>query len=77
MIQGGEIMYISKIELRNFRIFDEVGITVYVQKAINAIISENNSGKSAIVDALRIAFSTVPYAKMGNLYNVVFRQIHV
>lgn len=77
MIQGGEIMYISKIELRNFRIFDEVGITVYFQKGINAIISENNSGKSAIVDALRIAFSTVPYAKMGNLYNVVFRQIHV
>lgn len=70
-------MYISKIELRNFRIFDEVGITVYFQKGINAIISENNSGKSAIVDALRIAFSTVPYAKMGNLYNVVFRQIHV
>lgn len=56
-------MYISKIELRNFRIFDEVGITVYFQKGINAIISENNSGKSAIVDALRIAFSTVPYKK--------------
>ena len=60
-------MYISKIELRNFRIFDEVGITVYFQKGINAIISENNSGKSAIVDALRIAFSTVPYKKTYSL----------
>lgn len=56
-------MYISKIELRNFRIFDEVGITAYFKKGINAIISENNSGKTAIIDALRIAFSTVPYKK--------------
>lgn len=56
-------MYISKIELRNFRIFDEVGITAHFKKGINAIISENNSGKTAIIDALRIAFSTVPYKK--------------
>jgi putative ATP-dependent endonuclease of OLD family len=51
-------MYISKIVLRNFRIFDEVGITVHFQKGINAIISENNSGKSAIVGLPAAARST-------------------
>ena len=56
-------MYISKIHIRNFRIFDDIGITAYFKKGVNAIISENNCGKTAIVDAIRIAFSTVPYKK--------------
>ena len=56
-------MYISKIHIRNFRIFDDIGITAYFKKGVNAIISENNCGKTAIIDAIRIAFSTVPYKK--------------
>lgn len=56
-------MYISKITIRNFRIFDEIGITAFFKKGVNAIISENNCGKTAIIDAMRIAFSTVPYKK--------------
>lgn len=56
-------MYISKITIRNFRIFDETGITAFFKKGVNAIISENNCGKTAIIDAMRIAFSTVPYKK--------------
>jgi len=56
-------MYISKINIRNFRIFDDIGITAYFKKGVNAIISENNCGKSAIIDAIRIAMSTVPYKK--------------
>lgn len=56
-------MYISKVTIRNFRIFDQVGITALFKKGINAIISENNCGKSAFIDALRIAFSTTSYKK--------------
>lgn len=56
-------MYISKVTIRNFRIFDQVGITASLKKGINAIISENNCGKSAFIDALRIAFSTTSYKK--------------
>ena len=56
-------MFISKVEIKNFRIFDADGIVAYFKKGVNAIISENNCGKTAIIDALRIAFSTVPYKK--------------
>lgn len=56
-------MFISRIEIKNFRIFDDVGIVACFKKGVNAIISENNCGKSAIIDAIRIAFSTVPYKK--------------
>jgi len=56
-------MFISKISIRNFRIFDDKGITAHFKKGVNAIISENNCGKTALIDAIRIAFSTVPYRK--------------
>lgn len=56
-------MYISKVTIRNFRIFDQTGITASFKKGINAIISENNCGKSAFIDALRLAFSTTLYKK--------------
>lgn len=56
-------MYISKVCIRNFRIFDDVGISATFNKGVNAIIGENNTGKSAFIDALRIAFSTNLYKK--------------
>jgi len=56
-------LYISKVTIRNFRIFDDKGITVYFKKGVNAVIGENNSGKSALIDALRLAFSTTSYRK--------------
>ena len=56
-------MYISKVTIRNFRVFDSKGITASFKKGVNAVIGENNCGKSALVDALRIAFSTTSYRK--------------
>lgn len=56
-------MYISKVCIRNFRVFDDEGISAIFNKGVNAIIGENNTGKSAFVDALRIAFSTTSYKK--------------
>lgn len=56
-------MYISKVIIRNFRVFDSDGITATFKKGVNAVIGENNCGKSALVDALRLAFSTTSYRK--------------
>lgn len=56
-------MYIEKLTIKNFRAFDEDGITLQFNKGVNAIIGENNSGKSTVIDAIRIAFSTVTYKK--------------
>jgi len=56
-------MYLKKICVKNFRVFDEIGIEAVFDKGVNALIGENNSGKSSLIDALRIAFSTVPYKK--------------
>ena len=56
-------MYISKVVVKNFRLFDIEGITACFKKGVNAVISENNCGKTALIDAIRIAFSAVPYRK--------------
>lgn len=56
-------MYLKKIKICNFRGFDETGIEIVFNKGINAIIGENNCGKSTVIDAIRIAFSVVSYSK--------------
>ena len=56
-------MYLKKMFIKNFRIFDETGIELNFNKGVNAIIGENNSGKSCVVDAIRLAYSTVTYKK--------------
>jgi len=63
VIKGAASVYLSKIAIKNFRVFGEAGIEAIFNKGVNAIIGENNNGKSALIDALRIAFSTVPYKK--------------
>ncbi len=56
-------MYIKKVIIKNFRVFNEKGIEIVFSKGPNTIIGPNNSGKSAIIDALRIAFSACDYHK--------------
>lgn len=50
-------MYLQKLFIKNFRCFDENGIAFTFQSGVNIIIGENNSGKSSLIDALRIVFS--------------------
>lgn len=56
-------MYIQKVGIRNFRAFGDEGISFVFYKGINAIVGENNNGKSAVIDAIRIAFSCALYKK--------------
>jgi len=48
-------MYLKNLLIKNFRAIKEVYFTF--DKGLNIIIGENNSGKTAIIDALRICFS--------------------
>ena len=56
-------MYIHKIRIQNFRIFGDTGTDFLFDNGINVVIGENNTGKSAVIDAIRIAFSCTLYKK--------------
>ena len=51
-------MFLSKVELSNWRRFskksdEEPGLTVEFSKGLNVLVGENDSGKTAIIDAIR------------------------
>lgn len=50
-------MYLQSISLCNFRCFGNVQ-TVAFQKGLNVLVGENDSGKSAIMDAIRIVLGS-------------------
>lgn len=45
-------MYLEKFNIKNFRTIENLNLTF--NKGLNILIGENNSGKTAIIDALRI-----------------------
>ena len=45
-------MHLSRLHISKFRVFND--ITLYFKNGINILIGENNSGKTAIIAALRI-----------------------
>lgn len=48
-------MYLEKFIIKNFRGIEDVSLTF--NKGLNVLIGENNAGKTAIIDALRICLS--------------------
>jgi len=48
-------MYLEKFEVKNFRGIKDIVLTF--NKGLNVLIGENNAGKTAIIDALRICLS--------------------
>ena len=56
-------MYIDKIAIKGYRSIGSSGIEIDCNKGLNIIIGENNSGKTAIIDALRIALSIGDYKR--------------
>ena len=45
-------MHISNLKIRNFRSIENIDINL--NKGLNVLIGENNSGKTAIIDILRL-----------------------
>lgn len=52
---GGSSMFLKKLIINNFRNISSVNIEF--RKGLNILVGENNAGKSAIIDALRICFN--------------------
>jgi len=48
-------MYLESLRIRNFRCIED--LTIEFIEGLNVIIGENNTGKTSIIDALRLAFS--------------------
>jgi putative ATP-dependent endonuclease of OLD family len=53
-------MYLEKFSIKNFRTIENLSLTF--NKGLNILIGENNSGKTAIIDALRLCIG------FGNLH---------
>ena len=49
-------MYLSELHLENFRRFKDA--TIMLQPGMNVLVGENDSGKSAILDAIRLVLGT-------------------
>jgi putative ATP-dependent endonuclease of OLD family len=48
-------MYLEQMKVCNFRNISEININFH--KGLNILVGENNAGKSAIIDALRVCFN--------------------
>ncbi|HCS86868.1 AAA family ATPase [Lactococcus garvieae] len=56
-------MFLSKIELSNWRKFSQktdgkVGLTAEFSSGLNVLVGENDSGKTAIIDAIKATLGT-------------------
>ena len=55
-------MYLAHLRIKNFRILKEVDIPL--QSGLNVLLGENDSGKTAITDAVRLLLGTRDYEKI-------------
>ena len=51
-------MYLSSLQISNFRCFDESEHIICFNPGLTILVGENDSGKSAIMDAIRIVLGT-------------------
>ena len=57
-------MYLAKLEIENFRIFgkSETGSgLIHLQPGLNLLVGENDSGKTCVIDAIRLLVGTVTH----------------
>ena len=51
-------MYLSLLQIKNFRCFDGNEHSITFKKGLNVLVGENDSGKSAIMDAINLVLGT-------------------
>jgi hypothetical protein len=60
------VMYISRFQLLNYKSFRDSGALEF-QLGINIIVGANNSGKTALLEALTLSFKTSPHRSIETL----------
>lgn len=65
-------MFLQAFVIKNFRAIESISLNF--QKGVNVIIGENNAGKSAIIDALRICLS---YGSNWRDISIDFSDFHI
>lgn len=51
-------MYLSEISIKNFRKFGNPGVSLTLNKGFNLFVGENDSGKTTIIDAIKLVLGT-------------------
>ncbi|WP_445491547.1 ATP-dependent nuclease [Niallia sp. 03133] len=51
-------MYLSEIHIKNFRKFGNPGLHLILNKGFNLFVGENDSGKTTIIDAIKLVLGT-------------------
>jgi len=49
-------MYLSTIKIKGYKVFNQE-FTVTLNRGLNILLGENGSGKSAVMDAIRLDFT--------------------
>lgn len=55
-------MYLASLKVKNFRILNDVDLPF--QKGLNVLLGENDSGKTAIIDAIRLLLGTRDFERI-------------
>lgn len=62
-VRRGKGLYLKSVGLKDFRKFESEGennsLTVNLHAGLNVIVGENDSGKTAIIDAIKLLLGTV------------------
>ncbi|BDU80856.1 hypothetical protein SNUCP2_05240 [Clostridium perfringens A] len=72
-------MFLSKLKIWNFRKYgtkenEEAGITILFNERLNLIVGENDSGKTAIIDAIKLVLGTQSYDNVRLEENDFYRE---
>jgi len=59
-------MYISRFQLLNYKSFRDSGVLEF-PPGINIIVAANNSGRTALLEALSLSFETSPHRSIETL----------
>ena len=49
-------MYLDRVAIKRFRLFKVLDLTL--NRGLNVLVGENDSGKTAIIDAIKLALDT-------------------